>query len=201
MTHECKCDPCECNPCNCGQDECGPCNCGPLGLGDKVPDFEAEAFVSGEIKKMKLSDHKGKWVVLFFYPLDFTFVCPTEIRGFAKKEGEFKEANAVVIGASTDSAYSHKAWFEKDLPEVKFPVIADTTHLISRTFGVLKEDQGIAYRGTFIIDPEGVLRYQVVSDLSVGRSVEETLRVLKALQTGELCPIDWTPGEKTLGKG
>ncbi len=169
-------------------------------IGEKVPDFRADAFVKGEIKKVGLSDYKGKWVVLFFYPLDFTFVCPTEIKGFAKKEDDFSNLNAAVLGASTDSAHSHKAWVERDLQEVKYPILADTTHEITRLFGILKEDEGIAYRGTFIIDPEGVLRYVVISDLSVGRSVDETLRVLKALQTGELCPIEWHDGEKTLGK-
>lgn len=169
-------------------------------LGQRVPDFEVDAFHGGEIRKLEISDYKGKWVVLFFYPLDFTFVCPTEIQAFAKKEKEFEELGAAVLGASTDSPHSHKAWFEKDLPEVKYPVLADTTHKVARLFGVLKEDEGIAYRGTFIIDPDGYLRYVVISDLSVGRSVDETLRVLKALQSGELCPIDWKPGEKTLGK-
>jgi len=169
-------------------------------LGEKVPDFTADAYQEGQFKKVKLNDYKGKWVVLFFYPLDFTFVCPTEINGFASKEAEFKKLNAVVLGASTDSNFSHKNWFERDLPNVKFPVIADTTHNLSKLFGVLKEDQGIAYRGTFIIDPEGVLRYQVVSDLSVGRSVDETVRVLHAFQSGELCPLEWKPGQKTLGK-
>ncbi len=169
-------------------------------IGQKVPDFESEAYQSGKFTKVKLSSYKGKWVVLFFYPLDFTFICPTEIQGFGKQEEEFKKLNAVVLGASTDSVHSHKAWFERDLKEVKFPIIADTTHKVSELFGVLKEDQGIAYRGTFIIDPDCVLRYCVISDLSVGRSVAETLRVLKALQTGELCPIEWTPGQKTLGK-
>jgi peroxiredoxin (alkyl hydroperoxide reductase subunit C) len=170
-------------------------------LGESVPVFEAQAYVGGAFKKVTLEDFKGKWVVLFFYPLDFTFVCPTELRGFAKAEAEFEKLNTVVIGASTDSEYSHKAWFERDLPEVKYPVLADTTHRISREFGVLKEDQGIAYRGTFIIDPEGILRYEVVSDLNVGRSVDETLRVLRALQSGGLCPAEWKPGEKTLGTG
>ncbi len=169
-------------------------------IGEKIPEVKADAYHAGEFKKINLSDYRKKWVVLFFYPLDFTFVCPTEIRAFAQKLGEFEASNAVIIGASTDSQHSHKAWFERDLPEVKYPVIADTTHEVSKAFGVLKEDQGIAYRGTFIIDPEGFLRYKVVSDLSVGRSVDETLRVLKAFQTGELCPIDWKPGEKTLGK-
>ena len=168
-------------------------------IGEKVPDFEAQAYVAGKFQRVKLSDNKGKWVVLFFYPRDFTFVCPTEIKSFAKHEPEFKNLDAVVIGASTDSEYSHKAWFEKELPEVKFPVIADTSHVVSSLFGVLKED-GRAYRGTFIIDPEGNLRYVVVSYMGVGRSVSETVRVLQALQSGELCPIEWQPGEKTLGK-
>jgi len=169
-------------------------------IGQQVPDFTAEAYQTGDFNKFKLSDYKGKWVVLFFYPLDFTFICPTEIKGFGTREEDFKALNAQVVGASTDSEHSHKAWFERDLPEVKFPIIADTTHHVSRLFGVLKEDQGIAYRGTFIIDPEGILRYVVVSDLGVGRSVDETLRVLKALQTGELCPVEWKPGSETLGK-
>lgn len=169
-------------------------------LGEKVSDFTAEAYEAGKFRKVKLADYKGKWVVLFFYPLDFTLVCPTEITGFSIKEQAFKDLDAVVLGASTDSVFSHKNWFERDLPTVKFPIIADTTHEVSRLFGVLKENQGIAYRGTFIIDPEGVLRYQVVSDLSVGRSVDETLRVLSALQSGEFCPLEWKPGQKTLGK-
>ncbi|MFA4886685.1 MAG: peroxiredoxin [Candidatus Nanoarchaeia archaeon] len=169
-------------------------------IGEKVPEFGAEAYADGKFVKVKSTDYKGKWIVLFFYPLDFTFVCPTEIRSFAKNQPEFHKLNAVVIGASTDSVHSHKAWIERDLPEVKYPILADTTHSVSKIFGVLKEDQGIAYRGTFLIDPEGILRYIVVSDLSVGRSVDETVRVLKALQSGELCPIEWKPGEKTLGK-
>lgn len=169
-------------------------------IGEKVEDFECQAYVAGEFKKIKLSNYTGKWVVLFFYPLDFTFICPTEIKGFGQKEADFKALNAQVIGASTDSEFSHKNWFERDLPEVKFPILADTTHAVSEQFEVLKDDQGVAYRGTFIIDPDSILRYAVISDLSVGRSVGETLRVLKAFQTGELCPIEWKPGEKTLGK-
>ncbi len=169
-------------------------------IGQRVPEFVSEAYIAGKFEKVKSSDFKGKWMVLFFYPLDFTFICPTEIKEFAAKEADFKKLNAVVIGASTDSKHSHKAWFERDLQQVKFPVLADTTHVVSKLFGVLKEDEGIAYRGTFILDPEGILRYIVISDLSVGRSVDETLRVLAALQSGELCPVEWNPGEKTLGK-
>ncbi|MDO8137351.1 MAG: peroxiredoxin [Candidatus Brocadiales bacterium] len=169
-------------------------------VGEKAPDFEEIAYVNGEMKKIKLSDYKGKWVVLFFYPLDFTFVCPTEIKGFSSAQKDFEKLGTVIIGASTDSAYSHKAWLQRDLPDVKFPILADTSHKVSIAYGVLKVDAGIANRGTFIIDPNGTLRYAVVSDLGVGRSIRETLRVLQALQTGELCPAEWSPGAKTLGK-
>lgn len=167
-------------------------------VGQQVPDMQLDAYVNGEIKKVTLSDYRGKWIVLFFYPLDFTFVCPTEITGFSKAEADFIKYNAVVLGASTDSAHCHKAWFQRDMPEVKFPILADTSHKLSREFDVLIEDAGIALRGTFIIDPEGILRYQVVSALNIGRSVKETVRVLAALQTGGLCPVDWEPGQATL---
>ncbi len=165
-----------------------------------APEFDVEAYVGGETKHVSLKQYRGKWVVLFFYPRDFTFICPTELKGFATSESEFTALNAVLVGASTDSAFAHKAWFERDLPMVTYPVLADTTHSVSRDYGVLLEDSGEALRGTFIIDPDGVLRYSVISDLNVGRSVDETLRVVKALQTGELCPIEWKPGETTLGK-
>lgn len=162
--------------------------------GSVAPSFEAESYIAGDIKKMSLHGLKGKWVILFFYPRDFTFICPTEIKGFSNAASEFEKIDAVVVAASTDSAYSHKAWFERDLPDVKFPVLADTTHAISRAYGVLDEETGEAYRGTFVIDPEGMVRYSVISDMSVGRSVEETLRVVRALQTGELCGLEWKPG-------
>ena len=168
-------------------------------IGEKIPNLTLTAYQTGQFKKINLGDYKGKWIVLFFYPLDFTFVCPTEIKAFATKQLDFDNLNAVILGASTDSEHSHKAWYERDLQSVQYAVVADTTHQLSRTFDVLKEDEGIAYRGTFLIDPEGILRYQVISDLGVGRSVEETLRVLQALQTGGLCPIEWKPGDQTLG--
>lgn len=167
-------------------------------VGEMAPEFTCEAYVAGDIKKVSLKDYKGKWVVLFFYPLDFTFVCPTEIKSFANADATFKKLNTVVLGASTDSAHSHKAWFKRDMPEVKFPVLADTSHALSRAYGVLIEEEGIALRGTFIIDPEGILKYAVISDLNVGRSVDETLRVVQALQTGGLCPAEWKPGQSTL---
>jgi peroxiredoxin (alkyl hydroperoxide reductase subunit C) len=170
-----------------------------LKLNQPAPEFKQPAYEAGkDFTEVSLSDQKGKWVVLFFYPRDFTFVCPTEIRGFAKAEKEFADIDAVILAASTDSVHSHKAWFERDLKEVKFPILADTAHTLARDYEVLNESDGTAERGTFIIDPEGNLRYIVVSDGNVGRSVEETLRVVKALQTGGLCPIDWEPGDANL---
>lgn len=171
-----------------------------LQVSKPAPQFTLPAYVKGsnESKNVSLSDYKGKWVVLFFYPLDFTFVCPTEIREFSKHEDEFKKLNAQILSCSIDSFFSHKTWYEKDLQEVKFPALSDITKSVSNDYGVLIVDKGIALRGTFIIDPEGILKYQVVSDLGIGRSVQETLRVLKALQTGALCPADWKPGDKTL---
>jgi peroxiredoxin (alkyl hydroperoxide reductase subunit C) len=167
-------------------------------VGRPAPEFKAQAYEAGEIRDVSLADHKGRWVCLFFYPLDFTFVCPTELRAFSKRLDEFAAEDCDVMAASVDSVYSHKAWLERDMPEVEYPVLSDITRTISRDYGVLIEDQGIALRGTFLIDPEGVLRYSVVSDLNLGRSTDETLRVLRAAKTGGLCPADWTPGTPTL---
>lgn len=167
-------------------------------VGTSAPDFSAQAYQAGEFKNVSMKDYAGKWVVLFFYPLDFTFVCPTEIKAFGDNEAKFKELGCSIVGCSTDSTHSHKAWFERDLPTVKYPILADTNHLVSKSYGVLIEDQGIALRGTFIIDPKGVLQWMNVSALNVGRSVDDVLRTVSALQTGELCPADWKPGQKTL---
>ena len=171
----------------------------PLRVGSLAPDFKAPAYQAGQLKdSVSLKDYQGKWVCLFFYPLDFTLVCPTEIRAFASKELEFKENGCQIIGVSTDSSYCHKAWYERDLPEVKFPVLADTAHTLSRDYGVLLEDAGIALRGTFLIDPKGTLQWMAVNALGVGRSVDEVRRTLQALQTGELCGADWRPGKPTI---
>jgi alkyl hydroperoxide reductase subunit AhpC len=167
-------------------------------VGGLAPEFKAQAYVAGQFKEVSLKDYQGKWVCLFFYPLDFTFVCPTEIRAFAAKEAEFKELGCHVIGCSTDSVFSHKAWYERDLKDVKFPVLADTAHHVSSSYGVLLEDAGIALRGTFLIDPKGKLQWMTVNALDTGRSVEEVLRTLQALHTGEKCPVDWKPGQATL---
>jgi len=169
-------------------------------VGQKAPDFNiatAQGDGSG-FGRVSLSDYKGKWLVLFFYPLDFTFVCPTEITAYSKKYDDFKALGADVLGVSIDSEHSHKAWINSDLGRLKFPLGADLTKKLSSDYGVLIEDAGIALRGLFIIDPEGVVRYSVVHDLNVGRSVDETIRVLKALQTGGLCPVDWEDGDALL---
>lgn len=174
-------------------------SCSALQVGQKVADFAGQALMAdGSFKEVKLSEFKGKWVVLFFWPLDFTFVCPTEIQGFNKHYNEFKKLNAEILGASTDSVYSHKAWADSSLGKMQFPLLGDTSHSISKSFGVLLHDKGIALRGTFVIDPNGVLKSAVVNDLPVGRSVEETLRTVQALQTGKLTGCGWKPGEKTL---
>ena len=171
-----------------------------LKINQAIPDFTLKAYYQDKIKDIKLSDYKGQWVILLFYPGDFTFICPTEIREFAKLESEFEKEGAKIVGASTDSEYSHKAWFEKVLPEVKYPVIADTGHYLTREMGCLIEGTGEAQRATYIIDPNQILRWLMISDNAVGRSVKEILRALKALQTGELCPVEWQPGQATLGK-
>ena len=146
--------------------------CEKLQVGQKVQDFQSQALLAdGSFKDIKLADYEGKWVVVFFYPLDFTFVCPTEIQSFSKNYEEFKKLGADVFAVSTDSVYSHKAWVDSSLGQVKFPILGDTNHKVSRTFNVLLEDKGIALRGTFIIDPSGILRSAVVNDLPVGRSV------------------------------
>ena len=172
-----------------------------LRVGQPVSDHSVQAYVRGEPTPIvfELSSHRGSWVVLFFYPGDFTFVCPTELAAFAKRHADFLREDAVLLAASTNSCFSHKAWFETDprLAEVRYPVIADTLHELSRSFGVLLED-GATHRGTFIIDPNGVLLHMSVTEHDVGRSVDEVLRVLRAFRTGALCPADWAPGDATL---
>ncbi|MDP2691762.1 MAG: peroxiredoxin [bacterium] len=171
----------------------------PIQVGSPAPEFRCEAFVNGNFEHLALEDFKGKWVVLFFYPLDFTFVCPTEILEFNKHAKDFTKENAQLLGISIDSVYSHQAW-GKELGALNFPLLSDITKEISMDYGVLLEDKGIALRGTFIIDPDGILRHVTVNDLPIGRSVTETLRVLHAAQSGELCPVGWEKGGKTLGK-
>ncbi|OGQ17848.1 MAG: thioredoxin peroxidase [Deltaproteobacteria bacterium RIFCSPHIGHO2_02_FULL_40_11] len=172
----------------------------------QAPDFKGQAVVGKGFKEVKLSDYKGKWVVLFFYPLDFTFVCPTEITTLSDNYDKFKELNAEVIGVSVDSHFSHLAWVntprkEGGLGELRYPLLSDLSKSVARDYGVLL-DSGIALRGLYIINPESKVQYQVVHDLGIGRNVNETLRVLAALQqtakTGEVCPANWEPGKDTM---
>ncbi len=174
-------------------------------VGIKAPDFKMEA-ISGEGEEfieVSLSQYKGKWLVLFFYPLDFTFVCPTEITALSRRKDDFAKLGAEILGVSVDSKYSHKAWIdlkedEGGLGKITYPLASDITKEVSKNYGVLIDDDGIALRGLFIVNPEGTVMYSVVHDLNVGRSVDETLRVLQALQSGGLCPIDWHPGDEHL---
>ncbi|HEY4515317.1 MAG TPA: peroxiredoxin [Candidatus Paceibacterota bacterium] len=167
-------------------------------IGRGAPDFSLEGVFGGKYKRYSLKDYKSKWLVIFFYPLDFTFVCPTEIREFSKRANEFKKVNCEIVGVSVDSKESHKAWIERDFGKLAFPLLSDFGRTMISNYGVLKSDEGVAYRGTFILDPKGVIRHITISDNDVGRSVEETLRVVKALQTGKLCPAEWHSGQKTL---
>jgi peroxiredoxin (alkyl hydroperoxide reductase subunit C) len=170
-------------------------------VGKPAPEFTAQAYVPGrpDPQQVRLSDYRGKWVVLFFYPRDFTFVCPTEIEAFADLHDEFEREDAVVLGASTDSYAVHKAWFESDprLAKVSYPVLADTTQRLAALYDVL-DDDGAALRGTFIIDPDRVLQHATLNNRDVGRSIEEHLRTLQACKTGMLCPAGWTAGQPTL---
>jgi len=174
----------------------------------KAPDFKATAVLPDlSFKDVKLSDYKGKWVVLFFYPLDFTFVCPTEIIAFSDRVADFKAIGVELLGVSVDSHFSHHAWMSQDrkaggIKGNQYALIADTTKAISRDYGVLIEEAGIALRGLFVINPEGVVEAATVHNLPVGRSVDETLRVIKAFQFvakhGEVCPANWTEGKSSM---
>ncbi|MBI1890973.1 MAG: peroxiredoxin [Burkholderiales bacterium] len=169
-----------------------------LTIGQKLPDYKGEALMpNGEFGPVHLADYRGKWLVLFFYPLDFTFVCPTEIKGFNKLHEQFAKANAVVLGASTDSVHCHKAWTQHGLGKVSFPLIGDTTHALTEGCGILAED-GTANRATFIVNPEGIIEAVTIVSGNVGRSTDETLRTLQALQAGGLTPCEWQPGDALL---
>jgi peroxiredoxin (alkyl hydroperoxide reductase subunit C) len=166
-------------------------------IGQPAPQFTCQAVVDGgDFKEISLSDYKGKWVVLFFYPLDFTFVCPTELTQFRDSKNEFKENGAEVLGCSIDSVYSHKRWIKDDLGNLGYPLLGDVTKQISRDYGVLLQEKGIATRGTFIIDPEGTIQYMGIHNLNVGRDTSEILRVLSGLKSGELCGAGWKKGSQ-----
>jgi peroxiredoxin (alkyl hydroperoxide reductase subunit C) len=178
-----------------------------LTVGDKFPAFKLQAAVSlekgKEFQEITEQSYSGKWKVVFLWPMDFTFICPTEIAAFGRRNGDFKDRDAQLLGASTDTHFVHLAW-RKDHPDLKnlpFPMLADTKRELSTALGVLHKEAGVALRATFIVDPEGIVRHVSVNDLSVGRSVDEVLRVLDALQTDELCPCNWKKGEATLMAG
>ena len=176
-------------------------------VGKKAPDFTADAVVGGDFKTVRLSDYRGKNVLLFFYPLDFTFVCPTELHTFQEKLADFKKLNTEVIGVSVDSKFSHLAWLntpktEGGIKGVSYPVVSDINKTIARDYDVLIPDAGVALRGTFLIDKEGVVRQQTINDLPLGRNIDEFIRLVEALryteEHGEVCPANWKKGEKAM---
>jgi alkyl hydroperoxide reductase subunit AhpC len=173
-------------------------------IGQKLPSFNLKATVSLDMKNAFVDitdrDYAGKWKVLFFWPKDFTFVCPTEIAAFGKLNGEFEARDAQILGGSTDSEFVHHAWrkHHEDLKDLPFPMLADVKREFTTALGILDPEAGVAQRATFIVDPENIVRFIYVTDLSVGRNPQEVLRVLDALQTDELCPCNWQKGEETL---
>jgi peroxiredoxin (alkyl hydroperoxide reductase subunit C) len=175
-----------------------------LGVGQKFPEFNLTATVSldrkNAFKQLTNKDFAGKWLVIFFWPKDFTFVCPTEIAAFGKLKGDFADRDAVLVGASVDSEFVHLAWREHhpDLKDLPIPMLADIKHELSAALGILDPAAGVAQRAVFIVDQEGVIRFVMVTDLSVGRNTQEVLRVLDALQTDELCPCNWNKGQETI---
>lgn len=181
---------------------------GCLRVGQAAPDFTATAVYDQEFKTIKLSDYRGKYVVLFFYPLDFTFVCPTEITAFSDRYEEFKSINTEVLGVSVDSEFSHLAWIQTDrksggVGDLNYPLVSDIKKEISAAYNVLDPEAGIALRGLFIIDKDGVIQHATINNLAFGRSVDETLRTLQAIQyvqshPDEVCPAGWKPGDATM---
>ncbi len=177
-------------------------------IGSKIPDFELQAYQSDDIKKIKLSDFKGKWLVLLFYPADFTFVCPTELEEAAMHYPEFQKAGAEILSVSTDTVYVHKAWHDVSpaIKKIQYPMVADPTGNLCREFGTYMDEAGLSLRGSFIIDPDGILKAYEIHDNSIGRSAEEILRKVQAAKfvrenKGEVCPANWKPGKKTLKPG
>ena len=179
-----------------------------LKIGKEVPDIELEAFHNEETKKIRLSDYKGKWLVLIFYPADFTFICPTELEEAANYYEEFKKLDAEILSISTDTVFAHKAWHDTSptIKKIKFPMLADPTGKLCKEFGTYIEEEGLSLRGSFIIDPEGVLKTCEIHDNSIGRNTKELLRKLQAAKfvrnnKGQVCPVSWEPGKKTLKPG
>ncbi len=177
-------------------------------ISDEIANFKLEAFQDEKIKKLKLSDYLGKWMVLIFYPADFTFVCPTELEEAANHYDEFKKLGAEILSISTDTVFVHKAWHDNSpaIRKIKFPMVADPTGKLCMEFGTYIEEEGLSLRGSFIIDPEGIVKACEIHDNSIGRSLKEILRKLQAAifvreHKGEVCPVNWEPGKKTLKPG
>lgn len=180
----------------------------PVKIGEKVPDIAFQSYYKDDIKEMKLSSFEGKWLVLFFYPADFTFVCPTELEELAELYANFRKEGAEIVSVSTDTVYVHKAWHDasKAIGKIEFPMAADPKHVLSHTFGVHLEDEGVSLRGSFVIDPKGVLRAMEVHDNNIGRNAKELLRKVQAAKFvsehgGNVCPASWEPGKETLEPG
>ena len=177
-------------------------------INEKAPELKGDAFVGNEIKKISLDDYKGKWVILFFYPADFTFVCPTELGELADNFKRIQDEGAEVISVSTDTTFVHKAWHDNSptIKKIKFPMFADPTRRVCNNYGTLIDEDGLSLRATFIIDPEGIVKAFEFHDNSIGRSIEELIRKLQAAKfveenKGQVCPMNWKPGEKTLTPG
>lgn len=177
-------------------------------VGQKIPDFEIQAYQDDEIKKLRLSDYRGRWLVMVFYPADFTFVCPTELEELADSYESFKKLNAEVLSLSSDTVYAHKAWHDISpaIKKIHYPMLADPSGIVCRAFGTYIEEEGVSLRATFIIDPEGVLRAMEMHDNSIGRSSREILRKLQAAKfvfehEGQVCPASWEPGMETIETG
>lgn len=178
-----------------------------LTVGDRFPEFKLQAAVSleagKEFKEITNLDYEGKWKVMFFWPMDFTFICPTELAEFGRKNQDFLDRDAQILGASTDSHFVHLNWRKNhdDLRDLPYPMLADTKRELTEALGILHKEEGVALRATFIVDPQGVIRYVGVNDLSVGRNVDEVIRLLDGFQTDELCPCNWEKGQETLTVG
>lgn len=175
-----------------------------LGIGQKFPEFKVKATISNDVTTaftdIDNKSYKDKWLVVFFWPKDFTFVCPTEIAEFGKLNKDFKDRDAQILGASIDSEFVHLAWRQnhKDLKDLPFPMLSDVKRELTGALGIIDPIEGVAQRATYIVDPEGIIRFAMVTDLNVGRNVKEVMRVLDALQTDELCPCNWEKGKETI---
>ena len=180
-----------------------------LGVGNKFPNFQLKATTTAKLSEINIDNvfidinnktYKGKWIVMFFYPKDFTFICPTEIAAFGDLIEEFEDRDTQVLGASTDSEFVHWAWrkHQEELNDLPIPLLSDIKRDLSNELGIIDKSEGVAQRATYIIDPDGIIRHISVNDLNVGRNPKETLRILDALQTDELCPCNWNKGEKTI---